>query len=86
MVAARSADEAPTACRRTCSPQPPVGRVGLDEEQTSSPPETEMTVRPIPAGMHGLTPHLCGADANGAIDFYQQAFDAVERSRRKDCD
>ncbi len=45
-----------------------------------------MTVRPIPAGMHGLTPHLCGADANGAIDFYQQAFDAVERSRRKDCD
>ncbi len=34
-------------------------------------------VRPIPEGMHSLTPHLVCADALGAIEFYKRAFDAT---------
>ncbi len=33
---------------------------------------------PIPQGMHSLTPHLVCANAVQAIDFYKQAFGAVE--------
>ncbi len=39
------------------------------------------TVRPIPAGMHSVTPHLICADAIAAIDFYKRAFGATEISR-----
>jgi PhnB protein len=39
------------------------------------------TVEPIPEGMHTLTPHLVCAGAAQAIDFYIQAFGAVEQSR-----
>lgn len=39
------------------------------------------TVKPIPEGMHSLTPHLVCAGAAQAIDFYTQAFGAVEQSR-----
>lgn len=33
---------------------------------------------PIPQGMHSLTPHLVCANAVQAMDFYKQAFGAVE--------
>ena len=39
------------------------------------------TVKPIPDDMHTLTPHLVCSDAAGAIDFYIQAFNAVELAR-----
>ncbi len=39
------------------------------------------TVKPIPDGMHSLTPHLVCAGAAAAIDFYKAAFGAVELSR-----
>lgn len=38
-------------------------------------------VNPIPAGYHSLTPFIVCVDAAGAIDFYQQVFDAELISR-----
>ena len=38
-------------------------------------------VKPIPDGMHSLTPHLTCAGAASAIEFYKKAFNAVETSR-----
>jgi uncharacterized glyoxalase superfamily protein PhnB len=38
-------------------------------------------VKPIPEGMHSLTPHLICAGAADAIKFYAQAFGAVEQVR-----
>ena len=38
-------------------------------------------VKPIPDGMHSVTPHLVCAGANDAIDFYKKAFGATETSR-----
>ncbi|MDB5936326.1 MAG: glyoxalase [Massilia sp.] len=38
-------------------------------------------VRPIPEGMHSVTPHLVCGGAADAIAFYKQAFGAVERGR-----
>jgi PhnB protein len=38
-------------------------------------------VKPIPEGMHSVTPHLVVAGAAKAIDFYKQAFGATEMSR-----
>lgn len=38
-------------------------------------------VKPIPDGMHSLTPHLICAGAADAIAFYKRAFGAVELSR-----
>ncbi len=38
-------------------------------------------VKPIPTGMHTITPHLVCAGAAEAIEFYKQAFNAVELSR-----
>jgi PhnB protein len=38
-------------------------------------------VKPIPEGMHTVTPHLVCAGAAEAIDFYQKAFNAVEITR-----
>jgi PhnB protein len=38
-------------------------------------------VKPIPEGMHSLTPHLVCAGAGAAIDFYVKAFNAVEVMR-----
>lgn len=34
-----------------------------------------------PEGMHTITPHLVGAGAAQAVEFYKKAFDAVEISR-----
>lgn len=42
---------------------------------------SQATVKPIPDGMHTLTPHLICAGAADAIAFYQRAFGAVELSR-----
>jgi PhnB protein len=39
------------------------------------------TVKPIPEGMHSLTPHLICAGAANAIEFYKKAFNAVELTR-----
>ena len=39
------------------------------------------TVKPIPDGMHSLTPHLVCAGAADAIQFYVKAFNAVELVR-----
>jgi uncharacterized glyoxalase superfamily protein PhnB len=38
-------------------------------------------VKPIPEGMHSITPHLVCAGAAEAIDFYVKAFNAVEMVR-----
>lgn len=40
-----------------------------------------MAVRPIPEGMHSVTPHLVCAGAAEAIDFYVEAFGAVDLGR-----
>jgi PhnB protein len=38
-------------------------------------------VKPIPEGMHSLTPHLVCDGAAAAIDFYKKAFNASEQGR-----
>jgi uncharacterized glyoxalase superfamily protein PhnB len=38
-------------------------------------------VKPIPDGMHSLTPHIVCAGAADAIEFYKKAFNAVEQAR-----
>ncbi|WP_345813423.1 VOC family protein [Paraburkholderia sp. PREW-6R] len=38
-------------------------------------------VKPIPEGMHSLTPYLICANAAEAIEFYKNAFNAVEQIR-----
>ena len=40
-----------------------------------------MSVKPIPEGMHAVTPHLVVKGGAAAIDFYKNAFGAVELSR-----
>lgn len=37
--------------------------------------------KPIPEGMHTVTPHIICADAAGAMDFYKKAFGATEEGR-----
>ncbi len=39
------------------------------------------TVKPIPEGMHSVTPHLVVGGASDAIEFYKRAFGAVELMR-----
>jgi PhnB protein len=43
---------------------------------------TTTPVKPIPDGMHSLTPHLVCAGAAQAIDFYKAAFGAVQEGER----
>ena len=38
-------------------------------------------VKPIPDGMHSVTPHLICAGAADAIEFYKKAFNAVDLGR-----
>jgi PhnB protein len=38
-------------------------------------------IKPIPAGMHTITPHLVVKGAGTAIDFYKKAFGAQELAR-----
>ena len=42
---------------------------------------TSTSAKPIPEGMHTVTPHLICAGAAEAIEFYRKAFGAVELSR-----
>ncbi len=42
---------------------------------------TTPAVNPIPHGMHTITPHLVCSDAAAAIEFYKEAFGAVEMFR-----
>jgi PhnB protein len=43
--------------------------------------KTEGKVRPIPEGMHSVTPHLVCDGAAQAIEFYKNAFGATEVAR-----
>ena len=47
----------------------------------STTKEESAKSRPIPDGMHTVTPHLICAGAAEAIEFYKKAFGAVELSR-----
>ncbi len=38
-------------------------------------------VKPVPDGMHTVTPHLVCAGASDAIEFYKEAFSATEMNR-----
>src|SRR5258708_34544350 len=49
--------------------------------ETRSPTMSQPKVKPIPEGMHSLTPHLVCAGAADAIEFYKKAFNAVETVR-----
>jgi PhnB protein len=42
---------------------------------------TQAQVKPIPDGMHTVTPHLVCAGVADAIEFYTRAFNAVETTR-----
>lgn len=42
---------------------------------------TTPPVKPVPDGMHTLTPHLVCSGAGDAIEFYKKAFGATEVSR-----
>ena len=42
---------------------------------------TSSAIKPIPEGMHSITPHLICAGAADAIEFYKKAFGATETSR-----
>lgn len=42
---------------------------------------SKQNVKPIPEGMHTITPHLVCNGAADAIEFYQKAFGAVELAR-----
>jgi PhnB protein len=44
-------------------------------------PATKAAVKPIPAGMHTVTPHLVCAGATEALEFYRKAFNATELTR-----
>jgi PhnB protein len=40
-----------------------------------------LKVKPVPEGMHTVTPHLVCAGAAAAIEFYKKAFNAVDEVR-----
>lgn len=42
---------------------------------------TKTQIKPIPDGMHTVTPHLICAGAAEAIEFYKNAFNAEELAR-----
>lgn len=42
---------------------------------------SKSATKPIPDGMHTVTPHLVCAGASEAIEFYKKAFDAIETAR-----
>ena len=50
-----------------------------EDERTK--PATKSKVKPIPDGMHAVTPHLICAGAADAIEFYKKAFDAAMLAR-----
>lgn len=48
---------------------------------TTTTKEQRTSTKPIPEGMHSVTPHLICAGAAEALEFYRAAFNAVELSR-----
>ena len=50
---------------------------------TKFSPGGHMTVEAIPEGYHTLTPYMTVRDAARAIEFYKQAFGAVEKGVMK---
>ena len=42
---------------------------------------SKTVVKPIPDGMHTVTPHLVCSGAADAIEFYKKAFNAVDLGR-----
>ena len=50
-------------------------------QTTKEDSRTQLSVKPIPEGMHTVTPHLVCAGAAEAIEFYQKAFGATDLSR-----
>lgn len=48
---------------------------------TRSAKKKTRSVAPVPRGYHAVTPFLTVSDAAAALDFYQRAFGAKERSR-----
>jgi uncharacterized glyoxalase superfamily protein PhnB len=44
-------------------------------------PTNQPSVKPIPEGMHTVTPHLICAGAADALEFYRKAFGAIELTR-----
>jgi len=48
---------------------------------TSSPVQSKLSVKPVPDGMHTVTPYLVCGGAADAIAFYQKAFGAIELMR-----
>jgi uncharacterized glyoxalase superfamily protein PhnB len=57
--------------------------VRLMDRQATQPKESIMPkkIKPIPDGMHSVTPHLVCAGAANAIEFYKKAFGAVEEGK-----
>jgi uncharacterized glyoxalase superfamily protein PhnB len=53
-------------------------------QSTETPVKPKSAVKPIPDGMHTVTPHLVCAGAAAAIDFYKEAFNATEHGRLPD--
>ena len=51
----------------------------LTDEAVST--STSRVKKPLPEGMHSITPHIVCAGAADAIEFYKKAFNAVEISR-----
>jgi PhnB protein len=51
------------------------------ETLTISPSQSKTAAKPVPAGMHTVTPHLICAGAAAAIEFYKKAFKASELTR-----
>lgn len=56
----------------------------LDQQAAAPAPSSNAAptaVNGVPKGMHSVTPHLICAGADEAIEFYKQAFNAVEEGR-----
>lgn len=50
----------------------------MSQEPSPSRPSKNPAVKPVPDGMHTVTPHLVCAGAAAAIEFYKKAFGAEE--------
>jgi PhnB protein len=57
----------------------PIHKLKFDEREGDR--MSTKPTKPIPDGMHSVTPHLICAGAADAIEFYKKAFNAVEVSR-----
>ncbi len=54
---------------------------GMKSEAVERFREMGIGAKPVPQGMHSVTPHLVCAGAADAIEFYKKAFNAVEEGR-----